>query len=100
MGGHHEEGVQNSDRHSSMYCCVNRAIDRLNSHNPARSESLIHTPNVATLEFGTLQYHGTRRRRELGRMTSTSDMNQERFKRKVGQESKVALQKIDHLYEA
>jgi len=31
---------------------------------------------------------------------STSDMNQERFKQKAGQESKVDLQKIDNLYPA
>jgi len=52
LGSHHE-GLQDSNRHSSMYCSANRSIDGLNSHDPVRSESFIHTPRNPTLEFSS-----------------------------------------------
>lgn len=91
LGGHHEEGVQNSDRHSSMYCCVNRAIDRLNSHNPARSESLIHTPNVATLEFGSADRDSAISRYKEKKRTRTYDKHIRYESRKVQAESRTRV---------
>lgn len=91
LGGHHEEGVKNADRHLSGCCGANLAIDRLNSHNPARSALLIHTPKVATLEFSSADRDSAISRYKEKKRTRRYDKHIRYESRKVQAESRTRV---------
>uniref|UniRef100_A0A7C8ZXU4 CCT domain-containing protein n=1 Tax=Opuntia streptacantha TaxID=393608 RepID=A0A7C8ZXU4_OPUST len=90
LGSHHE-GFQDSYRHSSMYCSANLSIDGLNSHDPVRSESFIHTPRNPTLEFSSADRDSAISRYKEKKRTRRYDKHIRYESRKVQAESRTRV---------